>query len=217
MGKASVLIFDVDRTILKGSTGRFFATSAISEGVFPIYAIVLIPYYFFQYQLGNMKTVFFTRKFPLLDNISKERLDSLSYNCFVQKIKPRLYTDACELIKRAKTEGKAVVLATSSIDVIIQPLADYLGVDFLATRLELRDEISTGYFIPPAVVGPEKKNQVLSYLQRKNYETEDCAFFSDSIMDLPLLEAVGEPVAVNPDRKLKEIAEKRNWKILYFT
>ena len=165
MVKESILVFDVDRTILKGSTGRLFATRAIKEGVLPFYALFLVPYYLLHYQLGNMGDRFFDRKFPLLSGISKERLDRLAGNCFTEKIKPRLYKEACTIIAEAKQKGKTVLLATSSIDIIIDPLAVYLDVSYLATQLEIVHGYSTGYFIPPPVVGKEKKQQVIKYLE----------------------------------------------------
>jgi HAD superfamily hydrolase (TIGR01490 family) len=216
MVKEHILIFDVDRTILKGSTGTLFATRAIKEGVFPFYALFPLLYYLLHYQIGKMKTALFERKFPLLADISQETLDRLARNCFEEKIKPRLYTEAVSIINDAKKEDKTVLLATSSIDIIVKPVAEYLDIDYLATQLEIVDGASTGYFISPPLVGVDKKRQVIAYLKEKSYNVRDCAFFSDSAMDLPLLETVGNPIAVNPDRKLNKIALHRGWKILHF-
>lgn len=131
-------------------------------------------------------------------------------------MKQRIYPEALNTIRTAQHEGRTVLLATSSIDVIVKPLADFLHVDFLATRMEFRDEKSTGYFIQPPVFAEDKKNHVAAYLSKHKRTFVECIFYSDSINDLPLLEVVGHPVAVNPDIRLRRIAEKRGWAIRYF-
>ena len=97
------------------------------------------------------------------------------------------------------------MLATSSLDIIVEPLAQYLDVDgLLATALEFEDGTCTGRFQGMPMFRREKTERVLSFLAAQGVRARDCSFFSDSIYDLPLLEAVGTPIAVNPDFRLRQ-------------
>ena len=106
------------------------------------------------------------------------------------------------------------MLATSSLDIIVEPLAQYLHVDgVLATSLEFEDGTCTGRFSGMPMFRREKKERVLSFIAGEGVSAGECSFYSDSIYDLPLLEAVGRPVAVNPDFRLRWIARRRGWPI----
>ena len=83
----------------------------------------------------------------------------------------------------------------------------------IATQLEYIDGICTGNFASPPVFGPEKMKRVLSFIKEIGSDISTCSFYSDSYHDIPLLEAVADPVAVNPDYRLRREALKRGWKI----
>jgi phosphoserine phosphatase len=107
------------------------------------------------------------------------------------------------------------VLATSSLDFIVAPLATHLGAGgILATTLQFVNGACTGQIAGTPMFRREKKNRVLAYLAQEGVAPSDCSFYSDSIYDLPLLEEVGRPVAVNPDFRLRRIARSRGWPIL---
>ena len=110
-----------------------------------------------------------------------------------------------------------MVLATSSVDIVVQPLAEYLDVDdVIASSLEFVDNTCTGSFLGLPLFEQQKKIKVLEYIQESGCSAADCSFYSDSIYDLPLLQAIGNPVAVNPDSLLKGVARKNDWTILKF-
>lgn len=217
MVKEAAIIFDVDKTIITSASGKVFAKLAIKRGVLPIWTLILIPIYFIYYYFGRMGIAFFEKKFPVLEGKTREQLLAVSRECFAKYLKHHIYQEAVDIIKEAKAKSILVLLATSSIDIIVKPIADFLGVEYFATRMEFEGEISTGRFISPPLFGREKKNQVLAYLEKKQIDPCRCAFYTDSVNDLPLLEAVGHPVAVNPDMVLKKIAAQRGWEIKRFT
>jgi phosphoserine phosphatase len=108
-----------------------------------------------------------------------------------------------------------VVLATSSLDFIVAPLAVHLGVrDVIATTLEFRDDVCTGRVQGRPLFRGEKQRRVLDFIAAAGEDPVRCSFHSDSIYDLPLLEAVGEPVAVNPDFRLRRFARRRGWPVI---
>lgn len=213
-----IAFFDVDHTITYKSTARRYAVHAAKSGFFPLRTLCSIPIYYMSYRFGNMKTNLFTREFDFLKGIPLVEMERIAREAFDLFIKKDIRREAEDLIRSLEEKGQKVVLATSSIELIIRPLAEYLNVSHtLASDLEFVDGISTGNFLGRPNFGEEKKRRVLEYLKEEGVTPEECSFYSDSKHDLPLLEVSGLPVAVHPDRKLKQTAIERGWKILHFS
>lgn len=110
--------------------------------------------------------------------------------------------------------GHGVAIATSAVRQIAQPLARELSIPHLVcSELEIRDGELTGAFTPPLCYGAGKLERAKALVLSLGGSLERAAFYSDSITDLPLLEAVGHPVVVNPDARLRRIARRRGWPI----
>ncbi len=156
------------------------------------------------------------REIPALKGNTRERLEEIAKICFENRLRGDIYIDALSLINELRSSGRKVVLATSSIDIIVKPLAEYLDVDLIATNLEFSDGVCTGKFNGAPKFGEEKRLSVLQFIKDSGSSPEVCSFYSDSIHDLPLLESVGNPVAVNPDHLLRKVARARGWKVRWF-
>lgn len=213
-----VAVFDVDHTITRKSTARRYAVHAAKSGFFPFRTLLSIPIHYLSYRFGNMKTNLFTREFDSLRGISYGDMIRIAEETFQLYIKADIYKEAEALIRRLEEEGQQIVLATSSIEIIVRPLAEYLKVShILASKLEFLDGVSTGRFLERPNFGEEKKQRVLEYLKKEGIALKEASFYSDSKHDMPLLESVGQPVAVHPDRTLKRIARQKGWKIINFS
>jgi HAD superfamily hydrolase (TIGR01490 family) len=213
--RSALHIFDVDHTITKGSTGRRFAEAAARRGVFKMRYLAMIPYSYAVYRFGGGALSLFESDFPAIRGVEKTLLEDIGRDVFERRTVKALRPGILRLIESIKAEGGKVALATSSLDFIVQPLARRLGIDdVLASELEYEDGRCTGRLAGRAMFGKAKRDAVLSYAAASGFELADCAFYSDSIHDLPLLLAVGESVAVTPDRRLRREAEARGWKIL---
>ena len=209
--------FDVDHTIIRGSSARHFAMAGVREHVFPLRALFFIPFYYLSYRYGTISVESFERLFPLFRGMARDRLEAISRSSFEQRLKQSIYNDAVVLMSRLKDAGRMVVFATSSLDVIVQPLADYLGIEaVIATSLEFAEEpgLCTGNFAAPPIFGFEKKKRVMDFIRTHGSRPESCSFYTDSIHDLALLEAIGNPVAVNPDPRLKRVARRNGWRVV---
>ncbi len=210
--------FDVDHTITRHSTGRHFAIIGIRTGLFPINLLFMIPLYYFYYRFGNLKINFFNREFIFLKGIPQKTFHEIANISFKKRLKKDIYPRAISLIQELKSSGRRVVFATSSPDIVVKPLADYLGIDeVLATSLEFKKGFSTGRFRNVPLFEHEKKKRVLDYIRSQGFKPADCSFYSDSIHDLPLLKAIGNPIVVNPDLKLNLAARRRGWTIIKFS
>jgi HAD superfamily hydrolase (TIGR01490 family) len=212
---AGIEFFDVDHTLTRRSSGGRYVALAMRRGVAPRRLLLILPWYSLTYKLGIFRLRAYEEGFPYLKGIARSTLESLARESFDTALKHDLFPEAVELVHSLRGQGRRVVLATSSLDFIVAPLAEHLGVEgVLATSLEFKDGICTGRLDGVPMFRREKRERVLAYASAQGARPSDCGFYSDSIYDLPLLESVGRPVAVNPDIRLRRIARARGWPIM---
>ena len=131
-------------------------------------------------------------------------------------VDPLIYDEAAGLIEDHKANGREVVIVSSSGDEVVGPIGEMLGADrVIATRMVVEDGRYTGQ-IDYYAYGPTKALAIRELAAAEGYDLADCYAYSDSITDLPMLEAVGHPAAVNPDRALRRVARERGWPVLIF-
>ena len=206
--------FDVDHTLTRRSSGGRFVTLAMRKGILPRRLLFLIPWYSFTYKLGLFRLRPYDGWLPLPAGSSTHAPGGSRPGELHCAAAGRPVSLGDHPRAEAPAEGRRVILATSSIDFIVAPIAEHLGVrEVLATSLEFVDGVCTGKFANTPMFRREKKEQVLAFLAAEGVPPQECSFYSDSIFDLPLLEAVGTPVAVNPDFRLHRIARERGWTI----
>jgi HAD superfamily hydrolase (TIGR01490 family) len=134
---------------------------------------------------------------------------------FEQVLRPAIYPGTASLIESDRKAGYRTILLTGSLDFAIAPLVRHLGVDeLIANRLIFRDGVATGQMASPLLAGAVKAEVIRETCARYNVQTDCCKAYSDSVSDLPMLEAVGHPAAANPGRRLRRIALARGWPIL---
>jgi HAD superfamily hydrolase (TIGR01490 family) len=206
--------FDVDHTLTRRSSGGRFLAAALRRKVLPRRLLLVLPWYSLTYRLGLFRPGAYEKGFPYMRGIARTTLEEIARESFDRALKADLFPETVELVNRLRAKGRRVILATSSLDIIVKPLAEYLHVDgLLATSLEFEGGACTGRLNGMPMFRREKKERVLSFIAGQGVPAGECSFYSDSINDLPLLEAVGTPVAVNPDFRLRRIARKRGWTI----
>jgi HAD superfamily hydrolase (TIGR01490 family) len=215
-GQTHFDFFDVDHTIIRGSSGPLFLVKGVQRGLFPVLTLAYIPFFFLQYHVGVLNAHSRDWHFSVLAGQSRQALEAVSRANF-EKLKDLIYPGARSLIEQLKAAGHRVVLATSSLDLIVSPLAKHLGIDeVIATALEFESDRCTGRFAGGPLLKEKKREKVYDFIQSQSGGWQDCAFYSDSINDIALLESVADPVAVNPDLRLRRLARKRDWRILKF-
>ena len=185
------------------------------RGVLPRRLIFAIAWFSLTYHLGIIRLSAPEEAIPYLRGLRRDKLEEIARETFERWLRNDIFPGAVALVRRLHDEGRRVMIATSSIDFIVAPLADYLGIDgILATSLEFQGGACTGRMVGAPMFHGEKKNAVLAYLAETGTPAGECSFYSDSAYDLPLLEAVGKPVAVNPDARLRRVARERGWPII---
>ncbi len=129
----------------------------------------------------------------------------------VETIRPEILVT---LEKHREQNGAAVLLSSASAP-ICDPVSKHLVLDdVICTHLSSENGILMGSTDGKLVYGMEKKNRLLSYCNEYGYDPRDAYYYGDSHTDHHVMEAVGNPVAVSPDRRLRKIATGKNWPIL---
>jgi HAD superfamily hydrolase (TIGR01490 family) len=214
--RVRIAFLDVDRTVLRRSSGRHFLLLGVRQGLFPVSSLFYLPLVYARYWFGRLDSGGFSWEFPILRGKTRVELEELAGRTQPYLVRS-IYPKARALIAELRAAGRLVVFATSSLDLIVRPLAERLEMDdLLASRLEFVDDVATGRFVGAPLLKEEKKRRVLEYIRDRGALPQDCRFYSDSIQDLPSLDAVGEAVAVNPDPRLAHAARRRGWPILRF-
>lgn len=135
----------------------------------------------------------------------------------VEIVDPLIYDEAATLIEEHKAAGREVVIVSSSGEEVVAPIGVLVGADrVIATRMVVEDGRYTGQ-IDYYAYGPAKAAAMRAVAEAAGYDLADCYAYSDSITDLPMLDTVGHPTAVNPDRGLRRVARERGWPIVVFS
>jgi HAD superfamily hydrolase (TIGR01490 family) len=154
--------------------------------------------------------------FSSFEGVSEDRLLLLAEETFEKVMKPKLYPGARDLVQTSLDKGHEVILVSGALDFIMAFLKDHLGATgVIANRLEIHDRFATGKLLRPVVAGPEKARLIREHAREHGHDLDECFAYSDSYSDVPMLSVVGHPAAVNPDRKLTQLAEAYHWPIIH--
>jgi HAD superfamily hydrolase (TIGR01490 family) len=148
----------------------------------------------------------------------RDKVRSIVRETLLETIEPIIYAEALELMEQHRQAGDRVYLVSASPEEIVAPLAEMLGADgAISSRGEV-DELGryTGKMAFYAY-GPQKAVAMEELAVRCGIDLGASTAYSDSMTDLPMLEAVGHPVAVNADRALAKVARERGWEVRQFT
>ena len=150
--------------------------------------------------------------------VSEDRLLSLAEEAFDTIMKPKLYAGARDLVQTSRDKGHDVVLVSGALDFLMELLAKHLGATgVIANRLEIEDRFATGKLLRPVVAGPEKARLIREHAGEHGHDLDECFAYSDSYSDVPMLSVVGHPAAVNPDRRLSQLANAYHWPIIHLS
>ena len=152
----------------------------------------------------------------VLRGFTPEELRRLVADALEPILRPLVYAEPLQLVAEHRARGEPVFIVSATLQEIVQAIADDLGFDgALGTVCEVVDGAYTGKAVR-ALHAENKAACVRELAAARGFDLSQCTAYSDSHTDLPFLEAVGSPVAVNPDRKLRRIAAARGWPVLEF-
>lgn len=150
----------------------------------------------------------------VLRGFSPDEMRELVAGAMETVLRPLVYARSLELVDRHRRRGEPVFIVSATLQEIVDAIADDLGFDgALGTVCEVRDGVYTGRAVR-ALHAENKATCVRELAEARGFDLAESTAYSDSHTDLPFLEAVGRPVAVNPDRALRRIAAARSWPVV---
>jgi HAD superfamily hydrolase (TIGR01490 family) len=217
----SAAFFDLDKTIIAKSSALAFNRSFYRGGLLNRRAVLRSTYAQFLFLIGGADHDQVERMREYLSAMCTgwdvQQVREIVAEALHDLIDPLIYDEAASLIEEHHTYGRDVVIVSSSGQEVVEPIGDLLGVDkVIATRMQVKDGKYSGE-IEYYAYGENKAAAIREVAEQEGYDLSRCYAYSDSITDLPMLEAVGHPYAVNPDRGLRKEAINRGWPVLVFS
>jgi HAD superfamily hydrolase (TIGR01490 family) len=220
-GRTTAAFFDLDKTIISRSSTLAFAPAFYRLGLISRAQVLRGAFAQLTFRLGGASHYRMER---VRDQVSclcrgwdASQIAQIVTDGLADVIGPHVYTEARQLLDGHLRDGHDVLIASTSGHEIVAPIGAMLGASaVIATRLEIAEGRYTGA-VAFYAYGQEKAEGVKELAAKRGYRLPDCFAYSDSITDLPLLELVGHPRVVNPDRALRKIARARSWPVLDFS
>ena len=215
-----IAFFDLDKTIVARSSPLALGRSFFKEGLIGRSWLIKSVYAQLMFHLmgadEDKMTKMQNAAAKMTEGWEAEKVREVVNEVLEEVISPLIYAEALELMHDHRAAGRVVCIVSSSPAEIVEPLANMVQVNrFIASKPRIEDGKYTGE-LEFYAYGENKVKALRDLADELGAELKNCFAYSDSVTDLPMLEAVGNPVAVNPDRELRKIADERGWTIENF-
>ena len=219
--KIEAAFFDVDNTLVRGSTSILFGKVAFAGGALRRRDIWRFAYEQVMFvrrgEKNSTMAGFKDRALSITKGHSIDELLDLMPKVYREEIKPRLWPGTVRAVKEHLALGHEVWLITAAPQELGQLIADDLGATgALGTIVGHKDGVLTGELVGDPLHGQAKRKAARKLAKERNISLKRSFAYSDSVNDLPLLTLVGNPIVVNPDKVLKRYADAAGWDILRF-
>lgn len=210
-------LFDLDNTLIAGDSDHGWGEFLVGKKIVDAdYYKQMNDQFYQDYQNGQLDmSAYLEFSLAPLGKLSHIELKQLHSQFMVEVIEPLWLTKAETLLQKHRDSGDTLMIITSTNRFVVEPICNKLGVEHLiATELEQKNDQYTGQVsgIPSYKEG--KVTRLNQWLEQSGLDMAGSSFYSDSINDLPLLEIVDHPVAVDPCSQLRVVALQRGWDII---
>jgi HAD superfamily hydrolase (TIGR01490 family) len=213
--------FDLDKTLMAGSSGMQFARIAANQGIVSRRLLAGWGWEHLRYRLRGTTDARTAEVLKvareLIKGVPERTIDRMGPEVMAA-ILPRVFPQMLEEVYAHQDAGRPTFIVSAAGNGVVEQLAQVLGMDGgIGTRYEVDAEGNfTGRLDGPFVYGEGKVTAMREFAAAHEIELGESYAYSDSLSDLPMLRAVGNPVAVNPDPPLAAIARKEGWQVLHF-
>lgn len=221
MPSRTAAFFDLDKTIIAKSSTLAFGKQFYQSGLINRRTVLRSAYAQFVFALSGADEDQMDRMRSFITAMCTgwdvAQVREIVNETLHEIIDPLVYDEAVQLIEEHRAAGRDVVIVSSSGEEVVAPIGAMVGADhIIATQMVVRDGRYTGE-IANYVYGPAKAEAIQALAADRGYDLAECYAYSDSVTDLPMLEAVGHPTAVNPDRGLRKAALEQEWPVVSFS
>ena len=213
--------FDLDRTLISRSSSLSLAPAFHRRGLLrrrDRAKALIAQLVFMRYGAGTSRVGQTAESaMVFLKGLPVEEMRAIVAEAVDSAFRPHVYRGALELVARHRERGERSFIVSAALQEIVDALVAELGFDGgLGSTAEVEDGVYTGR-VERRLDGKAKAEALVPLAVEQGIELGESTAYSDSGSDVPFLEAVGNPVAVNPDRKLRRIAAERSWRVLRFS
>jgi HAD superfamily hydrolase (TIGR01490 family) len=218
--RPTAAFFDLDKTIIAKSSTLAFSREFQAGGLISRRAMLRSVYAQFVYLIGGADHDQMEKMRAFMSQLCAgwdvETVNQIVADALHNIVEPLVYEEAVELIEEHHAAGRDVIIVSTSGSEVVEPIGLMLGADkVIATRMEVVDGQYTGN-ITFYAYADNKATAIRDLARERGYDLAGSYAYSDSATDVPMLEAVGHPHAVNPDRDLRRVAREREWPVLVF-
>ena len=228
----NLAIFDLDHTLLGGDSNMIWTDYLYERGLVDDAFMSLRDKFFADYKAGSLDfSAYMAHMFAPFARFDYQTLCRYRDDCFKTQVAPKLYPQGRELVEAHRKAGDTLLIISATNEFLIEPVCRALGVsEIIGVQLERvnfdntdnannANSNFTGKHIGTPSFGAGKQIRLEQWLDNQGRKLSDYGhsyFYSDSINDAPLLETVTDAITVNPDDKLKALAQTRGWQVLSF-
>jgi HAD superfamily hydrolase (TIGR01490 family) len=216
----SAAFFDLDRTVIRRSSVLALAPSFRRYGVISRADLAKSAFWQVLFVLRGVSAERVRSAsedgMKVLNGFAVEDMRRLVGDAMEPVLRPLVYDEPLRLVQQHRERGEPVYIVSATLQEIVEHVAGDLGFDgAIGSTCEIVDGVYTGRCLF-ATHGENKAEAVRALAQREGFDLAASTAYSDSHSDVPFLEAVGHPVAANPDKKLRRIAHERGWPVVDF-
>ena len=220
VARPTAAFFDLDKTIIAKSSTLAFSRPFQAGGLISRRAVLRSAYAQFVYLVGGADHDQMEKMRQFMSQLCSgwdvETVKEIVADTLQHIVEPLVYDEAVGLIEDHHAAGRDVVIVSTSGSEVVEPIGEMLGADkVIATRMAVEDGRYTGD-IRFYAYAENKAKAIRDLARKRGYDLENSYAYSDSVTDVHMLEVVGHPHAVNPDKDLRRIARERGWPILMF-
>lgn len=210
-----VAFFDVDKTILSINSGSAMVRASAREGLTGYRRLAEAAFFTGLHRANILKAeTIINRLAGWFTDFDEPVIIDFSSRLFQRELLPAIRLHAREAVAFHRGRKAELVILSASTSYTCSPLVEELGLDgCLCSELEVHAGTFSGKPSTPYCYGNEKLVRAEGFCRERGYDLAEAWYYGDSWSDIPILEAVGHPVCVNPDRKLRKVAKQRKWDI----
>lgn len=209
--------FDLDKTLISRNSATLWIRVELAAGRVTRWQALQALTYVVRYNLGSVDMAdAIRRSVAVIAGQPEVELRERARIFYERVVRPLYRPGAHAAIAAHRAAGDRLVLLTSSSNYMSEMVCRDLGLDdYVCNRFEVdADGCYTGRPVEPLCFGTGKVQLAARHVERLGFSLADAAFYTDSVSDLPMLEAVGRPVAVHPDPRLRRVAKQRGWELV---
>lgn len=212
----TIAFFDLDQTLLDGNNGNMAMGYLVKKRLMKPSAVLRALWYTTLYRMNRVPYMDVYRwTFEECGRFHVDELIAMLDDAYSSRVLPNLFREGKEKVAWHRESGHHTVIATAAGEYMAEKVRVQMGADDkIAAVAPFRDGYLTVEFDLPLPYAEGKLVRAREYADKRGESLDDCWFYSDSLTDLPLLEGVGHPVAVNPQGGLRKLARERGWEVL---